>query len=211
MSFPEINKTNLMEALFNYASMSIIVADSKGKILLANPFAQKQFGYLGEELIGRKVELLIPGRFHKKHVGHREKYVTHPQDRPMGVGLDLFALRKDGTEFPVEVSLGHYSNHDQQYIIAFISDTTLRKEDENEIRRLNDELEEKVEQRTGELQLALNKLQKSKEELLKTLQKEKDLGELKSRFVTIASHEFRTPRRKSRVTGRNTLTGLFPP
>jgi len=193
MSFPEINKTNLMEALFNYASMSIIVADSKGKILLANPFAQKQFGYLGEELIGRKVELLIPGRFHKKHVGHREKYVTHPQDRPMGVGLDLFALRKDGTEFPVEVSLGHYSNHDQQYIIAFISDTTLRKEDENEIRRLNDELEEKVEQRTGELQLALNKLQKSKEELLKTLQKEKDLGELKSRFVTIASHEFRTP------------------
>src|SRR5689334_3804131 len=160
MSFPEINKTNLMEALFNYASMSIIVADSKGKILLANPFAQKQFGYLGEELIGRKVELLIPGRFHKKHVGHREKYVTHPQDRPMGVGLDLFALRKDGTEFPVEVSLGHYSNHDQQYIIAFISDTTLRKEDENEIRRLNDELEEKVEQRTGELQLALNKLQK---------------------------------------------------
>ena len=113
-----------MEALFNYASMSIIVADSKGKILLANPFAQKQFGYLGEELIGRKVELLIPGRFHKKHVGHREKYVTHPQDRPMGVGLDLFALRKDGTEFPVEVSLGHYSNHDQQYIIAFISDTT---------------------------------------------------------------------------------------
>src|SRR5689334_8300662 len=140
MSFPEINKTYLMEALFNYASMSIIVANSKGKILLANPFAQKQFGYVGDELIGQQVELLIPGRFHKKHVGHREKYVKHPQDRPMGVGLDLFALRKDGTEFPVEVSLGHYNNHDEKYVIAFISDTTIRKQDEDEIRRLNDAL-----------------------------------------------------------------------
>src|SRR5678816_1432281 len=108
MSFPEINKNYLMEALFNYASMSIIVADSAGKIVLANPFAQKQFGYRGEEIVGQKVELLIPKRFHQKHVGHREKYTSHPQDRPMGLGLDLFASRKDGTEFPVEVSLGHY-------------------------------------------------------------------------------------------------------
>lgn len=193
MSFPEKNKNYLMEALFNYASMSIIVANSQGKILLANPFAQKQFGYLGEELIGQKVELLIPRRFHQKHVGHREKYVKHPQDRPMGVGLDLYAVRKDGTEFPVEVSLGHYISQDEKYIIAFISDITIRKRDEDEIRRLNEELEEKVEQRTKELQLAMNKLQESKDELLKTLEREKDLGELKSRFVTMASHEFRTP------------------
>jgi len=192
MKFPD-NKNFLMEALFNYASMSIIVLDSEGKIVLANPFAQKQFGYLGEELLGQKVEFLIPKRFHQKHVGHREKYVRHPQDRPMGVGLDLFALRKDGTEFPVEVSLGHYINCDQKYIIAFISDITIRKRDENEIRRLSEDLEEKVEQRTRGVQLAMNKLKESKEELIKTLQKEKDLGELKSRFVTMASHEFRTP------------------
>jgi len=192
MKFPD-NKNFLMEALFNYASMSIIVLDSECKIVLANPFAQKQFGYLVEELLGQKVEFLIPKRFHQKHVGHREKYVRHPQDRPMGVGLDLFALRKDGTEFPVEVSLGHYINRDQKYIIAFISDITIRKRDENEIRRLNEDLEEKVEQRTREVQLAMNKLKESKEELIKTLQKEKDLGELKSRFVTMASHEFRTP------------------
>lgn len=193
MKFPDTNKNYLMEALFNYASMSIIVADSTGEIVLANPFAQKQFGYLGEELIGQKVELLIPRRFSQKHVGHREKYVKQPQDRPMGVGLDLFALRKDETEFPVEVSLGHYVNGDQKYIIAFISDITIRKRDEDEIRRLNEDLEEKVEQRTREVQLAMTKLQESKEELIKTLQKEKDLGELKSRFVTMASHEFRTP------------------
>jgi len=193
MSFPEINKNYLMEALFNYASMSIIVADSQKKIILANPFAQKQFGYVGEELAGQKVELLIPGRFHQKHVGHREKFIKYPQDRPMGAGLDLFGARKDGTEFPVEVSLGHYRTGEQKYVIAFISDITIRKKDEDEIRRLNEELEEKVEQRTTEVRVAMKKLQESKDELEALLQKEKHLGELKSRFVTMASHEFRTP------------------
>ncbi len=182
-----------MEALFNYASIGIIVADSNGNILLSNPFAQKQFGYVGEELTGRKVELLIPDHFRQKHVGHREKFVKRPQERPMGVGLDLFALRKDGTQFPVEVSLGHYRTSQEQYVIAFISDITIRKKDEDEIRRLNEELEEKVEKRTKEVQRAMNKLEDSKEVLIKSLQKEKDLGELKSRFVTTASHEFRTP------------------
>lgn len=187
------NKSHLMEALFNYASMSIIVANAEGSIILANPFAQKQFGYTEKEMVGKKVELLIPHRFHKKHAGHREKFVQHPQDRPMGVGLDLFAIRKDGSEFPVEVSLGHYSINGQKFIIAFVSDITIRKRDEDEIRRLNEVLEEKVEQRTKELQQAMKKLEFSKEELVRSLQKEKDLGELKSRFVTMASHEFRTP------------------
>jgi PAS domain S-box-containing protein len=192
MNFPE-NTNYLMEALFNYASMSIIVVDSSGNIVLANSFAQKKFGYTETELTGKKIELLIPSRFHNKHVHHRDKFVQHPTDRPMGVGMDLFAVKKDGTEFPVEVSLGHYNNNGQKFILAFLSDITIRKKDEDEIKRLNEELEEKVEKRTEELQEAMKKLQSSKEELVHSLQKEKDLSELKSRFVTMASHEFRTP------------------
>src|SRR5271169_555033 len=97
------------EALFNYASLGIIVTNAGGTILLTNPFAQKQFGYTAKELTGWQIESLIPPRFHKKHLQHRKLFITQPKDRTMGTGMDLFALRKDGTEFPVEVSLGHYA------------------------------------------------------------------------------------------------------
>jgi signal transduction histidine kinase len=124
---------------------------------------------------------------------HWKKFIQHPHERPMGVGKDLFAIRKDSTEFPVEISLGHYFNNGSSYIIAFISDITFRKQNENEIRRLNEILEEQVEERTHQLTEAMKKLEASKEYLVHSLQKEKDLSELKSRFVTMASHEFRTP------------------
>lgn len=192
MPFTE-NKNHLFEALFNYASMGIVIANAPGDIILVNPFGQKQFGYSAEEMVGQKVELLIPRHLHKKHIGHREGYVKNPLERPMGVGFDLFAVRKDGTEFPVEVSLAHYTNNGERFVIAFISDITIRKQNEIEIKRLNEVLEEKVEERTVQLKETLNKLETSRQELVQSLEKEKNLGELKSRFVTMASHEFRTP------------------
>ncbi len=185
--------SNHFEALFNYATMGILMADHLGQITAINPFALEQFGYTAEELMGRKIEILIPSRYREDHVHHREQYYTSPQNRPMGHGMDLFARRKDGTEFPVEISLGNYFNEDRQYVIAFISNITVRKRAESEIKKLNDELESTVEQRTEQLTLAMQQLERSKEELSKALEKEKELGELKSRFVTMASHEFRTP------------------
>src|SRR5690606_3009550 len=104
-----------------------------------------------------------------------------------------FAVKKDGTEFPVEVSLSTYARNGHQYVIAIINDISVRKKAELEIKKLNDELEETVEQRTGELKHAIQQLQVSREELSSSLAKEKELGELKSRFVSMASHEFRTP------------------
>ena len=181
------------EALFKYATMGILITDRHGNITAINPFALKEFGYEEGEILGQKIELLIPSRYHHSHEDHRNRYFEKPQNRPMGLGMDLFALRKDGTEFPVEVSLGNFVYHNEKFVIAFISNIAVRKKSESDIIKLNDELESTVQQRTEELTNTMHQLERSKEELSKALEKEKELGELKSRFVSMASHEFRTP------------------
>ncbi|MEO8862097.1 MAG: PAS domain-containing sensor histidine kinase [Ginsengibacter sp.] len=180
-------------ALFNHSSMGIAVVNNGGIITAINPFALKLFGYLPEEIIGKPVEVLIPGRFHHSHLKDRKTYTHNPRSRPMGLGMDLFAIKKGGTEFPIEISLGNYEVDGEVSVIAFISDITVRKKSEEEIIKLNDELEATVEKRTVELTDALHELERSKEELNKSLEKEKELNELKSNFVSTASHEFRTP------------------
>ena len=181
------------EALFNSASMGIIVVNGKGDIVMSNQFANKLFGYEEAEIIAEKLEKLIPQRYHQAHIKHRDGYAEKPQARTMGSGMTLRALRKDGTEFPVEISLGHFETETSKYVIAFISDITKRQESEEVIKKLNASLEEKVTIRTEELQKTLMELQASKDSLTKSLEKEKEVNDLKSRFVSMASHEFRTP------------------
>jgi len=146
------------DALFINASMGIIVANEQGLILLANPFLLKQFGYEEAEVLNAPIEKLIPARFHQRHKHHVRNYNEHPKSRPMGLGMDLFAVRKDGSEFPVEVSLGNYEVGDKQFVIAFLSDISKRKEAELGLKQLNEELENKVEERTRSLKSTVKQL-----------------------------------------------------
>lgn len=196
------------EALFQHASLGILIVNQDAEIILANNFLLRQFGYeYQHELAGKKIEVLIPSRFRGGHVHHRDQYLTQPKSRPMGLGIDLFGVRKNGDEFPVEVSLGNYRSENANFVIAFVNDISQRKEIEaamrkqkeelaainQKIEQLNDELEEKVLLRTHQLEEAMKEVEQSKDELSVALSREKELGDMKSRFVSMASHEFRTP------------------
>lgn len=188
------------KALFNYATLGILVANREGNMVLSNGFAATQFGYAEGEMNGKKIEDLIPTRYRDRHSTYRQGFNQAPRPRSMGTGLNLMALKKDGTEFPVEISLSNYQNDEGFFVIAFIIDVTRRKQIEDDLRhqreeieQLNNDLERKVELRTTELQEALTRLQESEGELTRALSQEKELSEMKSRFVSMASHEFRTP------------------
>lgn len=182
-----------LEALFIYATEGIIIANRSGEIIRANPSSEKLFGYAKDELLHQKIEVLVPTKFSHTHVRHRESFEKNPHARSMGKGLTLYGKRKDNTEFPVEISLSHYKIEEEMFVIAFIIDISERKQAEERISKINAELENKVEERTKILKKTLYELEASKDELSKALEKEKELNDMKSRFVTMASHEFRTP------------------
>ena len=187
-------------ALFEYATEGILVTDNRGTIVLANPAAETLFGYATGELIGQPVEVLIPQRYAKRHERHREHFSGAPRPRKMGSGLDLFGRKKDDSEFPVEVSLSPFHVEEGDFVIAFTVDNTLYKQHEdailqqkkeleelaNALKASNEDLEKRVTERTWELETAKNALALA-------LAQEQQLGEMKSRFVSMASHEFRTP------------------
>jgi PAS domain S-box-containing protein len=160
------------KALFEYATIGIVVISHDGKIQLANPCLEKLFGYENDELTGQTLEILIPDSYRKRHQSHREGFFDRPKAREMGSGVNLFAVKKSGEEFPVEISLGHYMLDNERLAVAFVTDITERQ-------KYNEQLELKVLERTLEL--------------TQMLEREKELNEIKSRFVSMASHEFRTP------------------
>ncbi|MEO9484312.1 MAG: PAS domain-containing sensor histidine kinase [Ekhidna sp.] len=211
----------LLAKLFESSGEGIMIFSTTGSIEMVNPRAQEMFGYNEGELIGLKVENLVPKRVQHKHKQYRDDYVKKPEPRRMGIGRDLSGLRKDDSSFPLEISLSYIEHKNQKMVVAFITDISIRKENERKLeeqrqklKEYTSELERKVKDRTSELEHlnlglesqiqerklaedalkeSLTDLKQAEREILKSLEKEKELGELKSRFVSMASHEFRTP------------------
>lgn len=133
-------RATLIETLFDSAAQGIFASDADGKIELINTMAEQMFGYEPGELLHQSHELLLPEQVRQKHARHRESFAAAPKRRPMGQGLDLLARRKDGSLFPVEVSLC-YLNAEQGFLaVSFVTDITVRKEQERELKRLSNAL-----------------------------------------------------------------------
>lgn len=149
------------------AGEGIVIANMRGEIVLVNPYVERVFGYSHRELVGKFVEILVPSSLHSQHVQQRETYSQRPKTHVMGTGRDLTAQRKDGSTFPVEISLTPIIFSGEQMMMSFLVDITERKLLEQERLRL--------------------------EALRIELEKERELNALKNRFVSMMSHEFRTP------------------
>lgn len=118
------------------APNAMVMMDRQGKIVLVNSHAMKMFGYEREELVGQSVEVLVPKKFRDEHPEHRMEFSAQPRARPMGVGRDLYAVRKDGSEFPVEIGLNPIETGEGLLVLSAIVDISERKRADEEIRRL---------------------------------------------------------------------------
>ena len=133
----------------NYASIiiesiteAIIVINYEGSIYLINESAENLLGYKKSEIIGQKIEKFLPELFQHKHINHRKEYIVNPKVRQMGIGMDLFAVHKDGSEFPCEVSLSTLNINNEKHIICCLHDLSLRKRAENMVLERNVRLNE---------------------------------------------------------------------
>lgn len=188
------------EAMFRHATIGIIVSNDRGEILLANEKNQELFGYTVEELQRERIEVLVPDAVSRHHAKLRASFNENPSVRAMGGNRNLLARRRDGSVFPVEISLSYFYHREELHVVAYIIDNTLKEEagkalqaEREQVIHLNAELEQQVADRTHALQNTLVQLEQRTEELARALVAEQELGELKSRFVSMASHEFRTP------------------
>lgn len=201
------NDKNIFNVLFEAVSEGVIVVDKAQKIVSTNQSAENMFGYTKAELFNKDLNILIPKRYHAGHGAHVDGFMAHKESRQMGQGRDLYGAHKNGNAFPVEAGLNHLEIEGDTFIMALVIDISIRKQQELELLELNNQLEKKVENRTKELSITVDALKKvntqrdaeiekrkaAQLKISESLQKEKELNELKTKFLSLVSHEFKTP------------------
>jgi len=219
--FEGIDKQQIFSLLFKGVSEGVLVVDEDQIIVQVNQSTEDMFGYAKDELIGNSLDKLIPTHVHAKHDAYFRLFMEKGESRKMGLGRDVFGVKKSGEKFPVEAGLSPFVFKEKNYVLSLITDISVRKSNEKEIAQLNQVLERKVEQRTMELEETVNKLNifnKDLEQEIKrrklaetkikySLKKQKELNDLKTKFLSLVSHEFKTP--LSGILSSATLIGKY--
>jgi len=188
-----MESAKLLEAIIDHAIDGIITIDNRGLIESINPAACNLFGYSEEEVIGNNVSILMPEPDQSLHDSYIDNYKRTGHKKIIGIGREVLGRKKDGTTFPFRLAVSEVWYKNRNIFTGFIHDITREKAAENRLKKHAVELEQKVSERTKDLIMLVSELEKTKAEVSKSLEKEKELGQLKSRFVSMASHEFRTP------------------
>jgi len=213
-SNPNAKAAARLEAVIRTATDGIILINERGTMELVNQAAADLFGYSTNEMTGQNVSMLMPAPRKQEHDSYIRNYLRTGEAKIIGIGREVIGQKKNGTRFPLRLSISEVDYGEHRAFTGILHDLTKEKEYEAEIKKLNTELEQRVADRTEELALAINKLLKTNKQLeyeveeralaeesirekerqlRKAYEKERELNRLKSRFVSMASHEFRTP------------------